>query len=401
MISKIALLGNMNNNNFSFLRYLKDFGYNVKLLLYDNEPAIFNIENDVFDKEIKYSIIKLKWGSPKSLFFVKKKNITRDLKDFNFIIGTGLAPAFLYKAKIKLDVFIPYGADIDYFTKFNLTYPNKIFYNFFTTVYQRKGLKNLNICHMEKYSQNIEKKRIKFLKYKKRWEFPFPLIYHPEYCSKNLETNILKNKYLKKFIDDSEQINVKILYPVRHVWGGAKEDLNQKGTENLFEGIKIFRNHYPNISIKLVTFKYGDSIKNSIKLADQLLIRDNIEFLEEMPRKDIITLMSKFDIVCGEFYHSWVSASVYFEAIISKTMLMCFRDDKDFEERKNLLYPIINAKNPKEISKKIYEYYCNKDKYKKNIEIAYNWYLNEVVKRSKDLYLKEFDKNKLSGQELI
>ena len=254
---------------------------------------------------------------------------------------------------------------------------------------------------MEKYSQNIEKKRIKFLKYKKRWEYPFPLIYHPEYCSSNLETNILKNKYLKKFIDDSEQINLKILYPVRHVWGGAKEDLNQKGTENLFEGIKIFRNNYPNISIKLVTFKYGDSIKNSIKLADQLLIRDNIEFLEEMPRKDIITLMSKFDIVCGEFYHSWVSASVYFEAIVSKTMLMCFRDDKEFEEGKNLLYPIINAKNSKEISIKLYEYYCNKDKYKKNIEIAYNWYLNQVVKRSKDLYLKEFDKNKLSGQELI
>ena len=57
--------------------------------------------------------------------------------------------------------------------------------------------------------------------------------------------------------------------------------------------------------------------------------------------------MSKFDIVCGEFQHSWVSASVYFEAIVSKAMLMCFRDDKDFEERKNLLYPIINAKNPK------------------------------------------------------
>ena len=71
-------------------------------------------------------------------------------------------------------------------------------------------------------------------------------------------------------------------------------------------------------------------------MANQLSISDNIEFLDIMPRKDIITLMSKFDIVCGEFQHSWVSASVYFEAIVSKTMLMCFRDDKDFEERKKI-----------------------------------------------------------------
>ena len=34
---KIGLIGNMNNNNFAFLRYLIDLGYDAKLIIFKNE----------------------------------------------------------------------------------------------------------------------------------------------------------------------------------------------------------------------------------------------------------------------------------------------------------------------------------------------------------------------------
>ena len=34
---KIALLGNMNNNNFALLRYFRDLGFDAHLLLFKND----------------------------------------------------------------------------------------------------------------------------------------------------------------------------------------------------------------------------------------------------------------------------------------------------------------------------------------------------------------------------
>ena len=36
---KIGLIGNMNNNNFAFLRYLIDLGYDAKLIVFKNETS--------------------------------------------------------------------------------------------------------------------------------------------------------------------------------------------------------------------------------------------------------------------------------------------------------------------------------------------------------------------------
>ena len=52
---KIALLGNMNNNNFALLRYFRDLGFDAHLLLFKNDGAghsdHFKIESDTFKIE--------------------------------------------------------------------------------------------------------------------------------------------------------------------------------------------------------------------------------------------------------------------------------------------------------------------------------------------------------------
>ncbi len=50
---KVAIIGNMNNNNFSLLRYLRDLGINAKLFLFKNdgtnESSHFSCSADTFE----------------------------------------------------------------------------------------------------------------------------------------------------------------------------------------------------------------------------------------------------------------------------------------------------------------------------------------------------------------
>ena len=41
---KIALIGNMNNNFYSLFRYFEDLKFDVELLIFKNEPDIFNFK---------------------------------------------------------------------------------------------------------------------------------------------------------------------------------------------------------------------------------------------------------------------------------------------------------------------------------------------------------------------
>ena len=137
---RICLLGNMNNNNFVILRYFLDHNLDVELLLYNNELSHFKPSDDSYDNKYHSRIKKLSWGSFDKLIYTDKKKIRQDLNSYNYIIGTGLAPAYCHKANIKLNVFIPYGADLFYFTAYNLTYPKYIIPLWISVYYQRKGI---------------------------------------------------------------------------------------------------------------------------------------------------------------------------------------------------------------------------------------------------------------------
>ena len=135
---KIALIGNMNNNFYSFFRYFKDLKFDVELLIFKNEPKIFNLKNDEPNKVNRIKVKQLSWGDRFDLIKTSKKKIYNDLKKYDVLIGCGLSPAFCYKAGLILDIFVPYGADIYYFTKFNLTYPKNIINLLYTSYYQKK-----------------------------------------------------------------------------------------------------------------------------------------------------------------------------------------------------------------------------------------------------------------------
>ena len=136
---KIALIGNMNNNNFALMRYFLDLGADVDLLLFADDGrgslAHFHPSCDTwyikkYKKHIKYlgapnrfvSIIGNDfpwiiyfWLKYLINFFSKKKQATvfhppnnkkikKILSNYQIIIGSGIVPSLLQKLDIKLDI---------------------------------------------------------------------------------------------------------------------------------------------------------------------------------------------------------------------------------------------------------------------------------------------------------
>ncbi|RLF33654.1 MAG: hypothetical protein DRM98_01910, partial [Thermoplasmata archaeon] len=127
---------------FSLVRYLRDFGIDAELLLYDKELNHFLPDCDTLNNSKIISWIKkLSWGSPQSFFLTSSKKIKQDLESYNIIIGCGLLPAFLERARLKFHIFAPYGSDL-YFLIFKKKYlltwkmPAWLIFQY----YQKKGI---------------------------------------------------------------------------------------------------------------------------------------------------------------------------------------------------------------------------------------------------------------------
>ena len=77
-MAKIAIIGNMNNNGFSIMRYLRDLGQDAYLLLYSNSASggnsHFTIEADSWVPEKWRPFIKV-LSIPSSVWALFKLNL--------------------------------------------------------------------------------------------------------------------------------------------------------------------------------------------------------------------------------------------------------------------------------------------------------------------------------------
>lgn len=381
---KIALIGNMNNNFYSLFRYFKDLKFNVELLIFKNEPLIFNFKNDEPNKVSKLSIKQLSWGDRFDLIKTSKKKIYNDLKKYDILIGCGLSPAFCYKAGLNLDIFVPYGADIYYFTKFNLTYPKNLISLLYTIYFQKRGLKKCKIWHMPLTNHLYEKMFNKYKGKAKRWYNGIPYVYHKAY-NKKLIINKSKND-LKKFLKERKKNKILLFSPSRLVWGRTKNDPNDKGTDILLKGFKVFKEKNPNVSISLILMNYGPDFNKTKKLILKLDLEKNVIFINRQPRTNILYMMKLSDIICCQFKHSWLSYGVVFEALSMSKTIMTFRDDKLYKKKYKSLYPILNVNKQETIDKQLSKYIKNQKKYQEISKEGKRWYLKFCVKQTLKKY---------------
>lgn len=382
---KIAFVCGMNNNFFSVVRYLRDRGVDCDLLLTDDEAEHFLPYNDTFNTDYMGFTRQLTWGSARVFLGTSTKTILRDLKQYNVIVGCGLAPAYCARAGLKLDIFVPYGGDIWISTAYQIVSPHILPSVWAAAYWQKKGIGKCGIIHMlrAKFYEN----KISHLMSKSsvRWIDPFPLIYVPEYETENAG----KTHWEHLFAQVRNESDFLVVSHSRFVFGNSDMP-SAKGQDILLRGWRDFIKRSGVRKSKLILLEYGPDVQRAKQLAIELKIQDSIVWFPKMARKDIMIGLKFVDLVCGSFKHSWLQNGVLTEGMAAAKPILTYRDDSSMTEYPKL-YPIYNAHDRETVSQCLMDCANNPEKAMKMGIEARKWYDEEVVEKAISKYINYFN----------
>ncbi len=390
---RVALLGNMNNNHFAVARFLRDRGMDAELLLFDSEQAHFHPSADTYDLDYTEWCHQLGWGEPIRWRAVSDRRIRDDLAPYDILIGCGMAPAFAHRIGRRMDVFVPYGADLLNGTEFRLTLPNRIPSVWAAVASQRRGIREAHVFQMDETNQLFESLWRRYAGNESaRWRFGPPMVHTGTYNPEAVRTVADRTHWAHVFEEVRTSCDIMLMYHARHVWGGPADDPNQKGTDRLLRGLSLFRERNPDVKIRLVTLEYGDDVLKSRALLSELGLDDVVVWLPRMLRKDLMIGVLLSDVVCGEFQHSWLSSGVVYEAQSMGTPILAYRDDALYEDAYDELYPMMNGRAPEEICQRLDEFRSDPARHEAMGATSRAWYEREVVDRALDHYCAYVDR---------
>lgn len=290
----------MNNNFFSLMRYLRDTGLDAELLMFADESEHFLPENDTWEinKWSQYIRKTNLRNSEIGFFDTSVDEILKELFGYDFYIGCGISPAYLYKAGIGLDIMIPYAYGIEFFGahKFNIFHPVRELIFQAAKLYQKKGIrKNCKLCITTDYSSK-QKSSLDILGIKTITS-GIPMIYFNE--SPWLEG---LNEKLKDIISFFKSRDFVLFSHVSHKWKKIPKEwlVDFKRNHILIEGFAEYIKYKKSNNPLLVLFEYGYDVNNSKMLIKDLEIEEYVLWLPQMSRKEIMVLLDYADIGGGE-----------------------------------------------------------------------------------------------------
>ena len=316
---RIAIIGNMNNNGFSIMRYFRDLGANAYLLPFSTDgvgnlshfaPAADTWKSELWDPFIQPLNLPNTTLSVLELFRVLKRyprnGFIKQLFDrYDFYIGSGIAPALFHSLGLKLDIFFPYGTGIEFYgdiafstlsTPFSIKYP----------VYKRLAALQAAGIRESSHCLNAEMSLTKasFEEIGKPFQrLAIPMVYNRESV-----TRIPPNLRLSQTLERVHSSDITLFCCSRLLWERDKrysEESWKRFTKNsdwLFRGIAEFLLQYPNVRPLLVVVEYGPDVECTKQLVSELGLDPYVFWLPILPRREILYLLSHSDIGVGEFY---------------------------------------------------------------------------------------------------
>ncbi len=362
---KIALIGNMNNNFFSIMRYLRDLGLDAHLFMYENQYDHFKPEKDTYHIEEYQPYIHILpiVESVKGLFFLDKKRIKLLLKEYDFFIGSGFAPALFYRLDTPLDIFIPHDDGLEHTSNMPLTFVTilKNLVRRYVTHLQVKGLQKNTTKVIASGVQDITNNALERVGLTQKYIKKYLLMVYLE------EEN---NPELKTIIEKIKKHDFIIFSHTRHVWQEdalevqIKED-GGKGLNKLIIAYSQFIKKNHNSKPLLVFFEYGQDVEASKELIKELQIEEYVLWLNLMPRKDILQLIGYADIVVDSLCATmW--GGVGWEGLTRGKILMqnIVQSDEEYKEEMGHNLPfILKAFTIEEVEKHLNDFVLNRKFY--------------------------------------
>lgn len=398
---RVALIGNMNNNFFSLLRYLLDRNIDAYLLLFNNELDQFQPESDTwFIEKYKKRIVKINIGNPFSELH-KKKKIQKIFSRYDMFIGCGYAPYYASLCKIKLDIFIPYGSDLyelPFNTRFEqqLSKPAKGFFkslllytlNLFVSYHQQKGIRDAKFVIttniLPTFRDAIKKLEISVL------DVGVPIVYNEEInCLDKLSLSFIEN--IKK-ISDHDFV---ICSQSRQYWytliDTAQID-NLKRNDLLIKGFAKFLKQ-TNAKARLLLFEYGPDVKYSKLLIENEQIKDRVIWFGKTTRKEILYLFSKYVHIGADQFLSGYFGGTGYEILSQGKPLMTtitLSNNEYTVQTGKSFPPIINVSSENEIADKLQYYYYNREKLNDLSKDSLDWFEANLGNKLADFFVKKF-----------
>jgi hypothetical protein len=368
---RVACIGNMNNNYFSLMRYLRGLGLDAYLLMYQNEHDIFLPGNDTWELE--------KWGPYiKTLDFynyiypwarVKPAHIREVFAGYDIYIGCGLTPAYFARAKMKLDIFTPYAYGIEFIdnSRFTLTHPRDSLYKLYARIYQEKGIKDASaVITMQQHffrDYNNVFKRLKI----RTIPSTVPMIYNLEETgdSTRQDTDI----ELKEYTDRFREKDFIVFSHSRQLWkelpGYYKGALPGKKNDVLIRGFARYLESAVSRYPLLVLLEYGPDVRNSKELIASLGIAPYVMWLPRMPRKKLMELLEYADVGADQFGNGFLGGTGR-EILSMGKPLINYIDTSDEEYKRITGHEmpfVLRAQTPEEVSDRLLEFETNRTAY--------------------------------------
>jgi glycosyltransferase involved in cell wall biosynthesis len=388
---KVGLLGNMNNNFFAVARYLRDWGVDADVLLFDDEFEHFHPSADSYDLSYASFCRQLTWGSPARFRETAPKRIKADLAPYDVLVGCGFSPAYCHRVGRALDIFAPYGGDIAYGTSYRLVRPQRIHSVWRAVHEQRKALPEVKVVNMGYSISSFEEPYRRYRGNSERWYEIMPMVYERMYRPESLAENGSRTRWFEQFKRIRANVKVMLFGHARHEWGRRARHDDHKGNDHLLRGFAAFRKRNPHVSAGLVQMEYGSTVRDSKALIRDLGIAKDVYWFPRMPRKDLMAGLALADIGCAEFAISWLYGGVILETLALGKPLLGYRDDDLYRGQHEELYPMMNARNAAAVCAELEAYVANPAKYVAQGEQGHAWYLKHAVEATRRKYMKYID----------
>ena len=379
---RVALIGNMNNNNFTLLRVLRSNNIDAHLFLYTNE--IFSPDSDTND--LKYwkryiHDLEVSNGKPDILFF-KKHKLQDKLKKFNFFIGNGIAPYILKKINIRLNIFMPYAEGIEHINENTdpiyrsllkaprpLTFLKNIWFKIcsFLQTISIDNCDSITTFNLHEFSINS------FNKLGIKPEIiPIITYFKPEHQVVCDKVGFRKNLYAKYKIPRN---SILLFSHVAHFWKNLpyKNYMTGVGKRNnlIIQSLHDYYKQNNKKKIYLILAEYGPDVWESKKLIKILNIEKYVIWIKKQKRIDIFKYIEACDIGVSEFAGMFWGSCGWEFLHCNKPFFHWLNCINKYERQRMSLPFFFNVNNTNDIVNYLKRY--NREKQKKFIEKNRIW----------------------------
>lgn len=379
---RIALIDNMNNNFFALARYFRALGIEVDLFLIPESSHLhFAPDEDTWldltnASWIKRFPVSYKW---KNYIRPISKTIQSVFKRYDKIIACGPAVGFLYRADVKVDLFVPYGGDLfnaPFLSKRGFSrkvhkFPFSYLLSLRRTYLQRKGIQGathiISNANWRVAQDAVEKLGCSSI------NLPRVMVFKEVFPD---------NAFSRfSFFHDHDFV---VFSPTRHLWKTNAEPMpdfdihgGAKRNDKLIRAFaRVVKKRLFDDPI-MILFDYGADVLYSKALIHELEIDRYVRWLPLVPRRELVVGVSMATFVADQFREgmSATSAGTTNEALAYGTPVITNTDGAIFKvDDPYYGCPILQALTEDDIFAQFQSYSENPRFFKELGESSVKWF---------------------------